>query len=84
MEENEPKVPERKVVYKDKETGKILYGYSQKNLDKIYKLGWALVILLALGLLVFGGLTIYGLYKIERWEIVGKFLQAIRDISACP
>lgn len=68
----------KKMRYKDEGTGDIVYGYSQKNLDKIYKLGWAMVILLGLAFIVFGGLAVYMLWKMQRWDIVGKFLRALR------
>lgn len=69
-----------KMTYKDEKTGEVLYGYSQTNLDRINKLLWALLIVLIIFGSIFLVIVLYVLYKIETWNIVGKFLVALRGI----
>jgi len=62
------------LVYEDKETKQVLYGFSNYDIKKLYTVLWVLIILLAIGLAI----LIYVLWKIEAYNIVGKFLSAIR------
>lgn len=74
MEEKKPD----KMIYKDPISGQMLYGFSQTNLDKIYRLLWVLLIVLIIFGTIFCVIVIYTIYKIEAWNIVGKFLAALR------
>lgn len=60
----------KRMVYKDPETGAQLYGFSQVSLDRIYKLLWVLVIIL----IVFAIMAGYVLWKVEAYNIVGKYI----------
>lgn len=75
MEENA-----NKMTYKDPITGHIVYGFSQTNLDKIYRLLWVLLIVLIIFGTIFLVIVVYVIYKVEAWNIIGKFLLAIREI----
>lgn len=63
------------LVYKDKETGTILYGFSNKDLRKIYIGLW----ILAIAFLAFTALFGFVVWKVHVHNIIGKILTALRS-----
>ena len=63
--------------YKD-ESGQVMYGYSQKNLDSLAKLLFTFIYFLILIFIVLTGIVVYLLFMAHKYHIVTSVVNALR------
>ena len=64
MEEKKP------LVYEDKKTGEILYGFSNHDIKKLSVAMWVMIVLFIVIIIMVG----YSLYMIDHWNIISKYI----------
>lgn len=70
--------PPKPIVYKDKKTNEVLYGYSQHNLDSLIKLLHFVIILLGAFSMVIFFIIVYIFYIFQKYHVLTQIVNNLK------